>query len=550
MASAAASPALSKRDYTTANTSVAYSFKDVPITASIQYVPCFDNFTCTQLEVPLDYDDLAVGTTNIAFIRHEAAEQPAMGDIIYNPGGPGGSGVASLLQTLPELVGLLGDSYNIVGMDPRSVNNSGPLLDCFEGQDWLRDYYISQFYHTVDPRSNVSLSNYYELSGTFGTWCTQHLNETAKYVNTPATARDMLQYAELLAESQGKSREQAKVNYYGVSYGSVLGTTFSSLFPDRVGKFLIDGVVDGDDYYHGNWSQNLLQADAAVESFFTSCAEAGPACVFKGNSSTADDIKKRFDAILLDLEQNPIPVADPLIVQVPTIVTHVDVRLFIMVAVYNPPVSFSTMATLMAQLETRDASLAVALAGKGTVPTGECNYLPLGYDEVLPRQVVACNDNNKSFDSSEDALVELFAYERRLSTYLGDTWPLAIIPQCRNLRITPPKTQLFPGFKRVNTSTPILFVDNVIDPVTSSAELMSSYFEGSGILLQDAVGHGLIVTTSNCTASYVQQYFKTGELPPKDTVCESDFDAFPPTGATKKRGLTPPHPLRRSIEFV
>lgn len=529
---------------------MAQSFKDVPITKDIQYIPCFDNYTCTQLEVPLDYEDLDAGFTNIAFLKYEAAKQPALGDIIFNPGGPGESAVSVLTILLPKLLELLGDGYNIVGMDPRGINNSGPLLDCFGGKPWLRDYYYNQVYSDVDPRSNVSISKFYEASGTFGTWCTQNLNKTAQYANTPATARDMLQYAELLAESQGKSREDAKVNFYGASYGTVLGTTFASLYPDRVGKFLIDAVVDGNDYYHGNWSQNLLQADASVESFFDTCAKAGPLCAFYRNGSTASDIKDRFDAILVDLEEDPVPVNDPLFVQFPTVVTHIDVRALIQTAVYNPPAYFSLVAAVVDGLEQRNGSLAAALVSKGLVPTSECDYLPggAGLETILPKQVIACNDNNKSFNGSKESLFALFAEQKKISTYLGDTWPLAVVPSCRLLDITPPKSQLFPGFKKINTSTPILFADNVLDPVTSSAELMSGYFEGSAILLQEAVGHGLVVTSSNCTSSYVQKYFETGELPPRNTTCETNFDAFPQATGMGKRGLEPHnHALRKRM---
>jgi pimeloyl-ACP methyl ester carboxylesterase len=545
-ASTAASPALLQRESNATNTSMAQSFRDVPVTKDIQYIPCFDNYACTQLQVPLDYEDPDAGYTNIAFLKYEAVQQPALGDIIFNPGGPGGSAIGDLKALLPQLLEILGDKFNIVGMDPRGVNNSGPLLDCFDGQLWLRDYYYDQLYSDVDPRSSVTISKYYEASGTFGTWCTQNLNKTAKYANTPATARDMLQYAELLAGSQGNPREDAKVHYYGISYGTVLGTTFAALHPDRVGKFVIDAVVDGDDYYHGNWSQNLLQADASVEAFFETCAEAGPLCAFYRNDSTASNIKQRFDAILADLEENPIPVNDPLFVQFPTTITHIDIRGLIMIAVYNPPVYFTILAVVADGLEQRNASLAAAVLSKGIAPSSQCDYVLTGtYDSVLPKEVIACNDNGKSFNGSEEALVELFAEQKKLSTYLGDTWPLVVVPQCRLLDITPPKSQLFSGFKKINTSTPILFADNVIDPVTSSAELMSAYFVGSTILLQEAVGHGLVVTSSNCTSSYVQKYFRTGELPPKNTTCETEFDAFPQTSRLQRRGLMPHHPALR-----
>jgi hypothetical protein len=89
LATASASPLLARAANGTSNTSTIYDFQDVPTTKDVHYIPCFENFTCTNLEVPLDYDNLDAGTTNIAFIKHTALKQPAKGDIIYNPGGPG-----------------------------------------------------------------------------------------------------------------------------------------------------------------------------------------------------------------------------------------------------------------------------------------------------------------------------------------------------------------------------------------------------------------------------------------------------------------------------
>jgi pimeloyl-ACP methyl ester carboxylesterase len=35
------------------------------------------------------------------------------------------------------------------------------------------------------------------------------------------------------------------------SYGTILGSTFATMFPDNVGRLVIDGVVDMDNYYEG-----------------------------------------------------------------------------------------------------------------------------------------------------------------------------------------------------------------------------------------------------------------------------------------------------------
>ncbi|ORX94363.1 hypothetical protein BCR34DRAFT_608292 [Clohesyomyces aquaticus] len=523
------------------NDTMACSFKDITPTPDLKYTPCYDDFTCANLEVPLDYENIEIGTTNIAFLRWNSPKQPVMGDIVFNPGGPGGSGVEFVLNAVNRLVPLLGDSYNIVGMDTRGVNNSGPNSDCFPGQPATRDYYQNTFLN-VNPRSEDSVKRYYEESGGVGTWCSQALNDTANYINTPAIARDMLQYFELLYESQGKPREEALVNFYGASYGSALGTTFASLYPDRVGRFLIDAVVDVEDYYFGNWSQNLLQADESVVGMFTGCAEAGPKCPLYRNDSTPDNIIKRVDAVLQDLTDLPLAVTDPRFVQYPTVVTDFDLRIQIMIAAYNPPTSLAILAQMIADLENKNGSLLAVANGRGLVTPAECDNKSQEKEQNTPKWIIACNDNNKQWQVTEQSLFNLFAYNGNLSSWFGEYWTTAIVPQCRNLQFSPLESQVFKGFEKVKTRTPILFADNTLDPVSSSYDKMSAFFADSVILLQKGVGHGLIVTNSNCTSNYVQTYFQTGELPPLDTVCETDYDFFPEAavgGALGKRALEP-----------
>ena len=113
-------------------------------------------------------------------------------------------------------------------------------------------------------------------AGAFGDFCFEKFSQMVDSANTPAAAQDMLYYIELLAESQGKPREEAMLDYYGVSYGSTLGTTFASPFPERVGRMIIDGVMDAKDYYIGDWAPGVPQGDEAVIGFLRSCFEAGP----------------------------------------------------------------------------------------------------------------------------------------------------------------------------------------------------------------------------------------------------------------------------------
>ena len=443
LAVAAANPISTKCDN---NTTMANSWLEVPVSADLKYIPCFQNFSCAYLQVPLDYDDPSAGTANIAFAKHSATVQPAKGDIIYNPGGPGESGVSGMYDALPSLIGLLGDSYNIIGMDPRGVSYSGPSVDCFPGSPSTRDLFLSTL-DIFDPLSSRSLDEYYELSGAYGTWCSRVLNETARYVNTPATARDMLQYAEKLAESQGKNPKEALLNYYGISYGTTLGTTFAALYPDRVGRFIIDAVVDAEDHYFGNWSQNVLQADASMGAFFDLCAKAGPACALYGNgTTTGEQIKKRVDTIIAAVKEKPIPVTDPVFVDFPTTINHIDVQVGIQASLHEGTVLFPILAKGLVDLEQRNGSFVSTLSQiKGKVPVAACDKKAPETNARMSRIMIACNDNNKHYHHSRENLSKLFEYENSLSKYIGYMWTPIIIPRCRNLNFTPPTNQLFKG---------------------------------------------------------------------------------------------------------
>ena len=209
--------------------------------------------------MPLDYDDTSAGETTVAFLQLPSNHTDAE-DILINPGGPGNSGVNVVLGASVVLRGYFGEKHNIIGFDPRGVNNSGLRLDLAES---------------------------FALADGFGQVCSDtHKGSNVGYANSVAVAGDMLHFAKLRAP-KGTPEADVRVNYYGASYGTALGTAFATLFPQHVGKFVLDGVVDAEDYFRGGWKENLHQADEAVRSFSQFCFNAkeyvnpiAKACVF------------------------------------------------------------------------------------------------------------------------------------------------------------------------------------------------------------------------------------------------------------------------------
>jgi pimeloyl-ACP methyl ester carboxylesterase len=50
------------------------------------------------------------------------------GPILFNPGGPGGSGVHFILTSAPKFRVILGDAFDLVGFDPRDELHQIPLF--------------------------------------------------------------------------------------------------------------------------------------------------------------------------------------------------------------------------------------------------------------------------------------------------------------------------------------------------------------------------------------------------------------------------------------
>ena len=250
--------------------------------------------TCSLLEVPLDYSDLSVGTVNLAVIKRPGDGEDAQ-EVLLNSGGPGGSSVEMVIGDSKRVQDKIGTQYSLIGIDPRGVGDSGPSSDCFPGYSHIaRNAFPANIYDPVDITSDYTLRQNREYMHSYGKWCSSvyAVNGTAKYSSTVATAQDMLHYIELRAKSKGEPPEEAKLWYYGISYGTILGGTFASLYPGRIGRMIIDGVMDLEDHFNGGWEKSIVDNDEASRYFFKRCFEAGPSiCQFHQNATKESSVR-------------------------------------------------------------------------------------------------------------------------------------------------------------------------------------------------------------------------------------------------------------------
>jgi hypothetical protein len=203
------------------NTTSAQSWDEIKPSPDLNWQSCFQNYTCARLTVPLDYASHNItGTATIAYIRQPATlNSSSAEDVLINPGGPGESGVDTIMSLGSDLAQIIGPQFNLIGFDPRGVGLSGPELSCF-GSDPASQAnmtaYQKEFIRPVDGKSEKDLRRQYALAEGFGKRCTEYNKGTdAKYANTVAVASDMLNYVEKAAVLKGCKAEDAKVNYYG-----------------------------------------------------------------------------------------------------------------------------------------------------------------------------------------------------------------------------------------------------------------------------------------------------------------------------------------------
>jgi len=259
----------------------------------LDWSSCYDYFDCAELRVPIDYDDLSVGTFRLAVLRAAAKDQDnRLGSIVVNPGGPGGSGVDYAYNADYIFSPDITDVYDIVGFDPRGVAQSEPI-SCFTPEEL--DTNIAS---DSKPDNEAEIAATLKDSKAFAEMCAEK-TDYLEHFSTSETARDM----DILRAALGET----KLNYVGKSYGTYLGTLYAEIFPANVGRFVLDGAVDPNIPMK---DQNLAQAmgfDGALKAFVKDCLTQSD-CPFTGTPAQAT---QSIIATLQAAATSPLPQKNP-----------------------------------------------------------------------------------------------------------------------------------------------------------------------------------------------------------------------------------------------
>ncbi|KAF8684068.1 MEROPS serine peptidase family S33 [Rhizoctonia solani] len=534
-------------------------------TQRISWTPC-GNATlpreCGRFEVPLDYADNAAGTGSLAVARLNATVSPRLGTIFINPGGPGESGVDWVLSDDMFLIlNGTGGQYDIVSWDPRGVGSTVPRVDCFESRAEEKKFWNGSIRGSdslevrTDLRNTTARDEFYshldevdEILIKFGKQCNSQSKDMLKYVGTAATVRDMVALHDYLEGTR-------LINYWGVSYGTILGSYFVNMFPERVGRIIIDGVVNPWDWAVHQPLQivygSINSSDANFNAFASHCAAAGPSkCAISQQNSTTESIRNWvFDLIsvsdhiidrTLELYLRAVQLAyDHTVATGGTVITSGQLRAFLWGSLYHPR-QWPDLAQSLAQIS---AALSNPTSSSGTHQvrdfSRQVHPVPLvGRDnnastsdpaKVYAYQAITCADavdaGNSTTKQGFDAIVDITNnYTRMFGPFIwfsGEMychhWPVRAVER-------------FTGPFNHTLQNKIMVIGNLYDPITpfASAKAVAEGLGDSAVLLKhNGYGHTSLFMHSSCTVAATSNYFTAGELPPAGTVCETDEKLFP-----------------------
>lgn len=255
---------------------------------------------CSTLTVPLDYSHPENGKTVKLAVTRLVADPlagPYAGMMLTNPGGPGGSG--TWMPGLRDFVpGSAARRYDWVGFDPRGVGDSTPSLHC------RPDYFGTDRPNFIP--STTSLMNYWlARTNDYAQRCgASAAKRLLPFMTTRDTVRDMerLRAAYQAQAAEVKRPLLATLNYFGYSYGTYLGQVYATLYPAKVGRFVLDSVVDPTRY----WYRSNLDQDKAFDrnlNLFFGWMAQNNATFRLGTSQSS--IRGRYNQLVRNLDRYP-----------------------------------------------------------------------------------------------------------------------------------------------------------------------------------------------------------------------------------------------------
>lgn len=377
-----------------------------------------------------------------------------------------GKYIQTIISAGPDADNDTAKYFDVISFDPRGVNNTRPTFQCFPDFIERLSFEKELSGYGVPGSSDMAFTNQWTRVRALADSCSKRAIEAGigEHMSTTSVARDIVE----IFERHGEWREQEARNivgalktskrslpdhvkyepgeemiqYWGFSYGTVLGATLADLYPDRVKRVILDGVVDSFDYYEGGWTSNLHDTDMEIAKFAEYCWMGGPKnCALYDEDGPAF-ITQRFANITQTLMKHPIGVPETK-EHGSDLATYSDLKLFFWTIAYKPLMKFRELAETMAQLEKGNGTALVqerremssqlkqGLSEQCKKDGPYSNACDPYYDGQRLRMIsagVLCSDAESQTNMTKEEYWDYVQATMKQSQMMGDVWTTIRLP--------------------------------------------------------------------------------------------------------------------------
>lgn len=443
---------------------------------------------CTKVTVPVDYEQPDGDTVELS-VRLYPADERSERTLFVNPGGPGGSATDYAGTLVGELGRAVTATYDVVGVDPRGVGRSTPL-QC------LSDTQMDDFVATdPDPEDDAELTALRRSITDLGEACEDEGGELAGHVSTEEAARDMDVVRALLGRDE--------LDWFGASYGTQLGATYAHLFPQNVGRMVLDGAVDPTIGPFGSALGQATGFQRAFDAYAAECVKQ-PSCPV---GSSVDEARSTVADLLDDLDGSPLEVGDRQL-------TQGNAFYGIAVTLYSRQTWDYLSQGLQAALE-GDGTVLLALSDAYFGREADGSYQG-NIGEVI--YAVNCLDvaERPSLAQVEKRLPQF----EKASPVFGRALGWGVLA-CTDWPLTSSTPQ---GEVDAEGAPPIVVIGTTRDPATPYEWARSLADQlGTGVLVsRDGDGHTAYASGNDCIDDLVDTFFTKGTVPRDGTECPAE----------------------------
>jgi pimeloyl-ACP methyl ester carboxylesterase len=293
---------------------------------------------------------------------------------------------------------------------------------------------------------------------------------------------------------------EEKLTYLGASYGTKLGATYAELFPERVGRLVLDGAVD---VTLDNRQMALDQAagfETALRAYVQNCLDVTDNC-FLGE--TVEEGLATISGFLSSVDAQPLPAGDREL--------RVGNAFYGIVApLYNRDYWFVLSTALTSALDGNGAALLQLSDLYSSRENGR--YKDNSMEAIY---AINCLDEPSAIPLAE--VPAQFGEFEQASPTFGRVfaWGLA---GCGGIQV---ESSEEPLDIRAEGAAPILVLGTTRDPATPMkwAEALAEQLESGVLIRRDGDGHTAYNQGNECVDVVVEDYLIDGEVPDDPTDC-------------------------------